>query len=258
MEKLPAEPPKGIALYDLDGTLLAWDCQLLFRHHVVRREPWRLVFLPVFLAAVPLAPLLGTARMKRIFLSFLFGIPDSILAEHARSFAASLGEHFYEEMRGKVEKDRAAGRFLILTSASPEVYAKEVGRVLGFDLTFGTEVKHGAFFPALVNNKNVRKVERLRAILPTTWFAGEKLRNSCGYTDSVADLPLLALCETAVVVNPKTRLQVMAEEAGWEIVRPARPWRNRLGFICRAAGLLFGVTNRGGKSRASRRGTHRV
>ena len=38
---VPPAPPTGIALVDLDGTLLAWDTQFLFRHHVIRREPWR-------------------------------------------------------------------------------------------------------------------------------------------------------------------------------------------------------------------------
>ena len=63
----PQDPPAGIALFDLDGTLLPWDCQLLFRQHVTRREPWRILFLPLFLAALPLAPLLGTSRMKRVY-----------------------------------------------------------------------------------------------------------------------------------------------------------------------------------------------
>ena len=51
--------PERIALFDLDGTLLAWDCQLLFRHFVLRREPWRGIFLPVFLVFLPFAGCLG-------------------------------------------------------------------------------------------------------------------------------------------------------------------------------------------------------
>ena len=61
---------RAIALFDLDGTLIPWDCQLLFRHFVVRREPRRALLLPVFLIFTPLACLLGTECMKRIFLSY--------------------------------------------------------------------------------------------------------------------------------------------------------------------------------------------
>ena len=69
---IPETPPAGIALFDLDGTLIAWDCQLLFRHFVLRREPWRGIFLPVFLVFLPFAGLLGCGRMKRVFLSYLW------------------------------------------------------------------------------------------------------------------------------------------------------------------------------------------
>jgi phosphatidylglycerophosphatase C len=53
-------PPTGIALFDMDGTLLAWDCQLLFRHHVIREEPLRGLSVPLFLKFLPFAGVLGT------------------------------------------------------------------------------------------------------------------------------------------------------------------------------------------------------
>lgn len=241
MTAIPETPPPGVALYDLDGTLLAWDCQLLFRQHVVAREPWRMVFLPIFLAAVPFAPFLSTARLKTIFLSFLYGMPEDALRAHARSFARAVMPEIYGPMRVKLEADRAAGRFLILASASPEVYVEEIGKLLGFDLILGTEVRHGGLFPPLVNNKAARKVERLRALLPAAWFSGETLRQSCGYTDSTADLPMLALCDTATVVNPKPALEKIAREKNWEIIRITRPWRSTAGFLLRVLGLLLGI-----------------
>ena len=48
---------------------------------------------------------------------------------------------------------------LILASASPEFYVAELGRELGFDLTLGTPVELGSFFPDLVNHKGSAKVE---------------------------------------------------------------------------------------------------
>ena len=79
-DPFPTAPPEGIALFDLDGTLVAWDCQLLFRHFILRREPWRGVFLLVFLLAVPFAALLGAALMKRVYLAFLWRMPPENLA----------------------------------------------------------------------------------------------------------------------------------------------------------------------------------
>ncbi len=137
---IPSVPPSGIALFDLDGTLLAWDCQLLFRHFVLRKEPWRGLFLPLFLLAVPFAGLLGAARLKRVFLSYLWRMPPQRLATYCRDFAQSLMPAIYPELREKLDRQRAAGHLLILASASPECYVAEIGRELGFDLALGTPV----------------------------------------------------------------------------------------------------------------------
>jgi len=238
---IPSDPPAGIALFDLDGTLLAWDCQLLFRHFILRREPWRGVFLPLFLLAAPFAGLLGSARLKRVFLSFLWRMPPAKLADYSRGFAWSVVPAVYPELRERIDRHRAAGHFLILSSASPECYVTEIGRELGFDLALGTRVETGPLFPALENHKGPAKVERLREVLPAAYFDHGKLRNSHGYTDSPADLPMLELCGPVTVVNPSARFAAFARMAGWEIVRPARPWTNRADFAVRALALLLGL-----------------
>lgn len=49
----------GLALFDLDQTLVPWDTQLLFCNCVLREEPWRRVYLLVFLPFLPLVHVLG-------------------------------------------------------------------------------------------------------------------------------------------------------------------------------------------------------
>ena len=246
-DSLPENPPIGIALCDLDGTLIAWDCQLLFRHFILRREPWRGIFLPVFLAFLPFAGLLGAGKMKRVFLSYLWRMDPETLADYSRGFAASLMPAIYPELREKLERQRAAGHFLILASASPEFYVAEIGRELGFDLILGTPVELGPLFPDLVNHKGIAKVDRLKQILPSAYFENGKLRHCHGYTDSRADLPMLALCGSVTVVNPSPSLTALAKNSGWEIVRPARPWKSRCGFAMRVLALLFGIGRDPGK-----------
>lgn len=236
----PSTPPPGIAWFDLDGTLLAWDCQLLFRHFVLRREPWRGIFLPVFLVFLPLAGLLGAEGMKRVFLSYLFGIDADTLAEYSREFATTVLPAIYPELLARLEAHREAGHFLILASASPEFYVAEIGRRLGFDLALGTPVQPGRFFPDLENHKGAAKVERLRELLPASYFSEGKLLRSHGYSDSPADLPMLVLCESATVVNPAARLAQIADTHDWEIVRTARPWKSQPDFALRTLALLTG------------------
>ena len=241
MTELPTTPPPGIALFDLDGTLIAWDCQLLFRHFVIRREPWRGIFLPVFLAFLPLVGLLGDAGMKRVFLCYLWKMNPETLAGYSREFASLLMPAIYQELREKIETHRKSGHLLILASASPEFYVAQIGHELGFDLALGTPVELGPFFPDLENHKGAAKVDRLEKLLPAAYFENGRLRRSHGYTDSTADLPMLAICDAATVVNPKPKLAVLAEQSCWETVRPSRPWRTRLGFAGRVLALLLGV-----------------
>ena len=234
--------PPGIALFDLDGTLLPWDCQVVFRHHVLRREGWRMVFLPVFLLFLPLYKVLGDGGMKRVFLCYLWRMPAADLDAHAEAFAEEAAGQIYPELREAIEAHRAAGHFTVLTSASPAWYVEKIGARLGFDMALGTDVERGAFFPDLENHKGAAKVDRLRRRLPATWFSdGGCLVNSHGYTDSRADLPMLGICEMATLVNPGPQLTGLGERHGWQIIRPARPWRSRLHKVVRLAAMMLGA-----------------
>lgn len=253
MESPPdlAAGSRGIALFDLDGTLLAWDCQLLFRDFVVRQEPWRRIFLLIFLGFVPFASLLGSETMKRIFLAFLWKMPAARRRDYFASFADSVMPLIYPDVRELLEERRREGDLLVLASASPEGYVKEIGSRLGFDLSLGTPVEFGLLFPCLSNHKGAAKVKRFREVLPDEWWSGERLIRSRGFTDSTADLPMLAVCESATVVNPKQKLEDLAGENGWTIVRPRRPWRSKGDHAWRSLSLLLGV----GKDPAGRDST---
>lgn len=235
------DTPRGVALFDLDGTLLAWDCQLLFRHFVLRQHPRRRWLLPVYLLGLALAPFLGNDGLKRFFLSYLWRMSPKRLAQLSEGFADLVVAGLYPEVLERLERHRQRGDLIILASASPECYVREIGRRLGCDHALGTPVRHGALIPRLSNHKGVAKVERLREILGAECFRSGKIRNSHGYSDSRADLPMLAVCERVTVVNPKSALASLAEMRGWELVKPQRPWATRIGWLWRVLALLIGV-----------------
>lgn len=224
---------RRIALFDFDGTLLPWDTQKLFCHYVLQRHPQRRSYFPLFLAMTPFTPILGAEGMKRVFLSFLWKMKREEVEELARGFAAQwVPSRIWPEMLEKLEQHRRSGDLTILVSASPEPYIQEIGRILGFDLSFGTVIdfpEQGLpLFPDLVNNKGWNKVTRLRRELDAAAFHGDQLRHAHGYTDSTADLPMLTLCQQATVVNPSHQLRAIAEQHGWDIVHLPRPWKSKL------------------------------
>lgn len=221
------------ALFDLDQTILPYDTQGLFCNFVLRREGWRRLYLPVFAAALPLKAvrIIGTGGLKRAFLSYLWRMPRARLSELAREFAEVVVPPLcYPEILAEVEKHRAAGRTLVLNTASPEFYAAEVARVLGFEHCFGTRIVfQGDRVPLIPgmegkNNKQHEKLVRMRHLFGDVSFP---LGGAWAYSDSKADLPMLRWVENPVVVNPDPFLAKIAAEEEWTVLRPPRPQKSR-------------------------------
>lgn len=228
----------AFALFDLDQTLLPYDTQGLFCNFVLRREGWRRLYLPLFTAAAPLRAvrLVSTGGLKRTFLSFLWRMPRARLTELVHEFAENVVPPLcYPEILAEVEKHRAAGRTLVLNSASPEFYLSAIARVLRFDHFFGTRIQFQRdplpLIPRLEgeNNKQHEKLKRMRHLLPGE--ASLPLAGSWAYSDSKADLPMLRWVEHPVVVNPDPFLTGVAAEEEWPVMRPPRPQKSRAAFF---------------------------
>jgi HAD superfamily hydrolase (TIGR01490 family) len=224
---------RGLALFDLDGTLIAWDTQVLLCDLVLKREGWRRAYLLFFAAFLPAARILGAEGMKRVFLSYLWRVDRAQLEAWVDELVAGFfPAKCYPEMLERLARHREAGDLTVLASASPEFYVKAVGRVLGFDLALGTPVEMGArmpLLPELRNHKGGEKVRRLSEILGAPPQGGWP--RSHGYSDSSADLPMLGCCVRNTLVNPSPRLTATGEALGWEIVRPEKPWRGKAGHL---------------------------
>ncbi|MBQ7023603.1 MAG: haloacid dehalogenase-like hydrolase [Akkermansia sp.] len=209
------------ALFDMDGTLFAGDSQLRFCRWVLRRHGWRRLYL---LAAAPCGILRGlhlfnTEQMKRAFLSYALGMPGEQLMQHCRDFVQQeLLEVLYPPVLEKLRAHQQAGDTTVLCSASPDWWTQLAGRALGFTHTIGTptqdfeRVPFMPTIPAPGNNKGANKLVRLAAIGIT--------HADVGYTDSAADLPMLSICERAVLVNPKPAFA--ARVPGAEVLTPPK------------------------------------
>lgn len=239
----PPASPNGWALFDLDQTIVPWDLQVLFCNFVLRREGWRRVLLLPFFALLPLAKVLGSEVMKRTFMGFAYGMEKTRLETLAKEFAGEVVETLcYPEVLAEFHRHRDAGHRTILVSASPELYVCEIGRRLGFDEVFGTVVELGErldWFPQfpLGNNKSANKVVRLRDELGLTGV----LPNSEGYSDSKADLPMLAMCERVVTIHPEGCLADKAAAQDWRVLLPAKPWKNRAAFAIACLQMMLGA-----------------
>ena len=236
------------AFFDLDGTLLPWDTQLLFCNFVLKRQGWRRLLLLPFLCLVPLGALriLRSRALKRVFLGYLRGMRRDELAALAEEFAREVvAVHVWPEMRAEAEKRRAEGCVLVLNTASPGFYAEPIARALGFDHCVATAVVVPERMPVLAridgpNNKRAAKIDAMRARGLLSADQPLPVPGSWAYTDSPVDIPLLGCARHGVLVHPQPEFAALAAENGWTIVKPepAVPCKRR--WTC-AVRMLFGV-----------------
>ena len=233
---------RGFAFFDLDHTLLPFDTQALFCDFVLKRERWRtamhFTFAPV--AILKALRIVRTVTAKRAFMNYLVGMKRETLAVYAKEFAEqTVKRAVYPELLAIIEDHRAAGRTLVLNTASPDFYAHDIARVLGFDHCIATRVEVPDTMPLMPrvigdNNKHEAKIVRMKSEIPEVASASdEALRNSWSYSDSTADLPLLEFAGNAVLVHPNASLAAIGKERRWQIITPKRPYTNKLGdMIC--------------------------
>ncbi len=212
------------ALFDMDGTLFAGDSQLRFARWILRRHGWRRLYL---LWLLPMGLLRGlhiinTQRMKRAFLAYAWGMKREALQAECEQFVQQeILQALYPPVLEKLRAHQAAGDTTVLCSASPDWWTQLVGKALGFTHTIGTptalaeRVELMPAIPAPGNNKGANKLIRLASI-------GIE-HAEIGYTDSAADLPMLSICDKAVLVNPKESL--IRQVPGAEVLTPPKGLR---------------------------------
>ncbi len=226
-----------IALFDMDGTLFGIDSQMRFARFVLRRHAWRRLYLLFVLPCGLLRALhlIGTPAMKRAFLSYAWGMKKETLEQDTADFVQhELLPALYPEVLARFEAHRAAGDTTVLCSASPDWWVQKFGESLRFTHTIGTPIEPITKrvplmprIPAPGNNKGENKLTRLAAIGIT--------HADVGYTDSKADLPMLSICERAVLVNPKERL--VEKVPGAEVIRTQKQYRMLPSLLRCALGL---------------------
>ena len=216
-----------LAVYDLDRTITRRPTYTLFLIHcAMRRQQWRLIFVPVVVLAM-LAYAMGLfdrGRLKEICQSLLIGrkVHARNLRPLAESFADATVANNIRPGAGKaIERDREQGRRLVLATASYRLYAEAIAERLGFDdvIATGSVIGLDERVHARIAGKNCYGDEKMRMI--AEWVEKSGLLGKHGhirfYSDHASDEPAFLWSDEPVAVNPHDRLAKMAKERGWAV-----------------------------------------
>ena len=219
-------PMTALAIYDMDKTVTRRPTYGPFlAYAMLRLAPWRLLLAPALLvtgAAYGLR-LIDRARLKEWNYRLLIGgVAPERLEPVIQSFAErQLSTNILPGARTRIAEDKAAGRRLVLATASYRLYAEAIAERLGFDDVIGTGSIIGLDerVHARILGENCYGPAKLRMI--ADWVEKSGLRGKHGhvrfYSDHASDEPAFLWSDEPVAVNPHARLARLAAERGWAV-----------------------------------------
>ena len=217
-----------ISLYDMDRTITVRGTYTPFLFHMVfARAPWRLIFLPLlpfgFIAYG--LKLISRGQLKTFNQRMLLGSAPQLekLQPHIDRFAQKvLRSNRHRKAIDQIEADRAAGRKLVLVTASYALYAGEIARRLGFDHLIGTLLEvdgEGRVRPRIIgeNCYDDEKIGRIETLFAEQGWdrANAHVR---AYSDHVSDRAMLEFADEPIATTPTLKLRRLAKRRGWKIV----------------------------------------
>ncbi len=214
---------RRIVVFDLDVTLTRYDTFLPFVVGYLRYAPprrglklWRLPF-----------SLLAFWRWRdrtwvktRVLQAFMGGEPRARIETWADRFVGHLMEDAMREQGlAQLRRHQHDGARIILASASYDIYVERLARRLGIEEVLASHMAWDSRGRLTgMDGENCRddeKLKRVRHLLGDT----EEGRGVTAYSDSHADLPLLAWAENGVAVCPSKRLFHQVGGLGLEVAR---------------------------------------
>jgi HAD superfamily hydrolase (TIGR01490 family) len=232
------------AFYDLDGTLLS--CNLVNMHAYYARNDRSLVksvyqFTKVLLS-VPL--LFGLDLYSRsLFNVFSFRAyrgmhRDRLVGLSDDLFEVTLKPSIFAEAKRLVDTTRNLGYRNVLVTGTLDFQVRPIALHFEFDeiicnrLEFKNHVATGRVLPPLLAEN-----EKARSIRDYAAQEGIDLRESCAFSDSSADVPMLSAVGHAVATNPTRRLRRIAVENNWPILELRETGSNLPPFLSAAKAL---------------------
>lgn len=248
--------PKTAAFFDLDKTIISTSSATAFSRPflagglLTRRAVLRTAYAQFFYL-VGAADANQTERLRRELSRMVAGWEVAqVSAIVEETLHESIDATVYAEAVALIDEHHAAGRDVVIVSASGGEVVRPIAALLGADHVIATRmgVAEGRYtgeidFYAYGPHKEI-------AIRELAARNGYDLDASYAYSDSITDAPMLGAVGNASAVNPDRALRRLAAQEGWEVLtftrpvplrallRPGRPAALTAGLVLLGAALL--------------------
>ena len=217
-----AGAPRGLALFDLDGTITRHDTLLPYVLGFLRSHLGRA---PGLLRPVPTLVSFALKRADRGDLksALIRGTLGGCTRAELDAWTARFVPHLIArgaspDALACIARHRAQGDVLVLMSASVDLYVPAIGRALGFAETFCTPLRwQGERLDGALAGPNCRGAEKARRLKELRGrYPGLRVT---AYGNGVSDLGHLCLADRGVLVNGNWRARQAAKGLGLSCVR---------------------------------------
>ena len=219
-----ANPCKA-AFYDLDSTLLSCNLVTTYAYYARndRSIPKAAYRFTKVLVSVPL--LFGLDLYSRsLFNVFFFRAyrgmhRDRLIGLADDLFEVTLKPSIYPRAPELVRRTREGGYRNILVTGALDFTVRPIALHFGIDevisnrLEFKNHVATGRVLPPLVAES-----EKATIIRAYAEQEGINLEESCAFSDSTSDIPMLVVTGHPIATNPSQRLRRVALKKGWPIL----------------------------------------
>jgi len=214
------EEQKGIAIFDLDNTIIEGQSQQLLLNYLLGK---RLITFPFYLRLMAWFSFykVGLAKDPRRIIEYAYsplrGVQVSEFEQIIDNFSTEKLQHYFiPNSVAFINQHRAEGKESILVSNAINFISGKVASILGINYLIATELETqesiltGKVMGDLVYGE--RKTELIMELVKKQNFS---MKGSVAYADHISDLPILELVENPVVVNPDRLLRQEAHRRGW-------------------------------------------
>jgi HAD superfamily hydrolase (TIGR01490 family) len=213
------------AFYDLDGTLLSCNLVTMYAYYARNdRSPLKSVYqFSKVLLSVPL--LFGLDLYSRsLFNVFSFRAyrgmhRDRLIGLADDLFEVTLKPSIFPQAQALIDTTRGLGYRNVLVTGTLDFTIRPIALHFGIDevicnrLEFKRHAATGRVLPPLLAES-----EKARSIREYAFREGIDLTQSCAFSDSSADVPMLSEVGHPVATNPTRRLRRIAIERRWPIL----------------------------------------
>ena len=217
-----------LALFDLDGTLIAGDSDHAFGEFIVA-QGWADGLLyrqrnDAFFSQYQA----GTLDIDEYIAFTTSAWRDRALAEQARLSQRFMAEVMAPQLlapaRALLQAHRDAGDLIAIVTATNEFITRPIADALGVAHLLAVQLERDAQGHATGRIHGVPSFREGKITRVQQWLAGLGLtlagfERSVFYSDSTNDLPLLDIVSEPVATNPSPALAAIASDRGWRILR---------------------------------------